>query len=128
MSRCSLEDDVRLPAIATITTLRLHGNPAFELPASLPQLYPLLTQLSAPGSRPLPLPLLQSMRALALLELAREADATHHDLDTATRLFIRAARASDEPLPVHVEAAAMLRRAGRTAELMTELTEIDHSS
>ncbi|MDP2273446.1 MAG: flagellar hook-length control protein FliK [Archangium sp.] len=59
-----------------------------------------------------------------LLELAREANAVHHDVETSTRLYVKAADAAESPLPVRLEAAAVLRAAGRTAELMTELAEI----
>lgn len=59
-----------------------------------------------------------------LIELAREAHRVHHDVDAAVRLFGKAAEASDAPLPVREEAAAMLREAGRTAELMSELHEL----
>lgn len=59
-----------------------------------------------------------------LLELAREAHRVHRDVDASTRLYGKAALATDAPLPVRVEAAEVLRTAGRTAELMTELAEI----
>ncbi|MCC6334970.1 MAG: flagellar hook-length control protein FliK, partial [Myxococcales bacterium] len=59
-----------------------------------------------------------------LLELAREAHQKHHDLELAHRLYARAAEASDAPLPVRQEAVALLREAGRTAELMVELHEL----
>ncbi|MFT3710585.1 MAG: flagellar hook-length control protein FliK [Archangium sp.] len=58
------------------------------------------------------------------LQLAREAHQKHKDLDTAARLFGRAAAAADEPLPIHLEAAAVLRAAGRTGDLMGLLAEI----
>lgn len=59
-----------------------------------------------------------------LLELAREANRVHHDADASTRLYTKAALATETPLPVRLEAAEVLRAAGRTAELMTELAEI----
>lgn len=62
--------------------------------------------------------------AAKLLELAREASRDHGDPDAAYRLYVKAAEASDAPLPVREEAAAMLRAAGRTAELMSELNEL----
>jgi tetratricopeptide (TPR) repeat protein len=62
--------------------------------------------------------------AARLVELAREARQAHGDLDAAARLFSLAAEAADAPLPVREEAAAMLREAGRTAELMVELDEV----
>ncbi|MFO0597953.1 MAG: flagellar hook-length control protein FliK [Myxococcaceae bacterium] len=58
------------------------------------------------------------------LELAREAASKHGDLELAARLFSRAAAASDAPLPIHLEAAGVFRKAGRTAELMALLAEI----
>ncbi|MBL8911334.1 MAG: tetratricopeptide repeat protein, partial [Archangium sp.] len=67
----------------------------------------------------------KSARSVELqLQLAREAHQKHKDLDTAARLFARAASASDEPLPIHLEAAGVLRTAGRTSELMGLLAEI----
>ncbi len=59
-----------------------------------------------------------------LLALAREAVATHQDVDAASRLYAKSAAATDAPLEVHVEHAQVLRTAGRTAELMTELQEL----
>ncbi|MEW5741363.1 MAG: hypothetical protein AB1938_20745 [Myxococcota bacterium] len=59
-----------------------------------------------------------------LLELAREAHQRHGDLELAHRLYARAAESSDAPLPVRQEAVALLREAGRTAELMVELHEL----
>ena len=59
-----------------------------------------------------------------LLELAREANTSHRDLEASTRLYVKAAAAADEPLPVRLEAAGVLREAGKTAELMSELSEI----
>lgn len=59
-----------------------------------------------------------------LLALAREGSQTHHDLDAASRLFTKAAEAAEAPLDVRLEHAALLRTAGRTAELMAELQEI----
>lgn len=57
----------------------------------------------------------------ALLTLAREARDVHRDVDAAYRLFALAADCADAPLGIHEEAAAALREAGRTAELMVEL-------
>lgn len=59
-----------------------------------------------------------------LVELAREANATHHDLPAASRLFSKAAEASDAPLAVRLELTKLLRTAGRVGELMTELQEV----
>ncbi len=59
-----------------------------------------------------------------LLSLAREAATVHRDLDVATRLFGKAAEGSDDPLAVRLELVDVLRRAGRTAELMTQLQEL----
>lgn len=65
-----------------------------------------------------------SRTAELLLELAREAARVHRDVESSTRLYVKAAAAAEEPLPVRLEAAQVLREAGRTAELMTELAEI----
>ncbi len=65
-----------------------------------------------------------SRTAELLLELAREASKVHRDVESSTRLYVKAAAAAEEPLPVRLEAADALRAAGRTAELMTELAEI----
>lgn len=62
--------------------------------------------------------------AALLLDLAREAHRAHGDVDAASRLYARAAEASDAPLPVRQEAVGLLRDAGRTAELMTALHEV----
>ena len=62
--------------------------------------------------------------AALLLELAREASKAHRDVESSTRLYVKAAAAAEEPLPIRLEAAQVLREAGRTAELMTELAEI----
>ncbi len=59
-----------------------------------------------------------------LLELAREAIRAHRDVETSTRLYGKAAGASEHPLPVRLELAEVLRNAGRTGELMAELAEI----
>jgi tetratricopeptide (TPR) repeat protein len=59
-----------------------------------------------------------------LLELAREAHRQWDDVDSAARLYARAAEATEAPLPVRLEAAGVLRGAGRTAELMRELAEV----
>lgn len=65
-----------------------------------------------------------SRTAELLLELAREANKVHRDVEASTRLYVKAAAAADEPLPVRLESAEVLREAGRTAELMSELAEI----
>lgn len=59
-----------------------------------------------------------------LLALAREADTVHGDLAVASRLFLKSAEAADDSLPIRLEHVELLRGAGRTAELMTELQEV----
>ncbi|MBE2252842.1 MAG: flagellar hook-length control protein FliK [Myxococcus sp.] len=59
-----------------------------------------------------------------LVLLAREARASLQDLETALRLYRRAAEVHDEPLSVRAEAVTMLREANRPAELMGELVQV----
>ncbi len=59
-----------------------------------------------------------------LVLLAREARGTLADLELSLSLYRRAAELHETPLPVRHEAIAMLREAGRPAELMAELVEV----
>ncbi|MDP3237995.1 MAG: flagellar hook-length control protein FliK [Myxococcales bacterium] len=59
-----------------------------------------------------------------LVLLAREARTSLQDVETALRLYRRAAEVHETPLAVRSEAVTMLREANRPAELMGELVEV----
>jgi tetratricopeptide (TPR) repeat protein len=59
-----------------------------------------------------------------LVLLAREARTSLRDVETALRLYRRAAEVHESPLAVRTEAVAMLRETNRPAELMGELVEV----
>ncbi len=59
-----------------------------------------------------------------LVLLAREARTSLQDVETALRLYRRAAEVHESPLAVRAEAVTMLREANRPAELMAELVEV----
>jgi tetratricopeptide (TPR) repeat protein len=62
--------------------------------------------------------------AAELLDLARRARTEVADVDLASTLYGKAAEASEKPLPIRDERAALLREAGKSGELMQELLEI----
>src|SRR5262249_40544531 len=69
--------------------------------------------------------LARSPRAEALLtQLARKAKTEVADVELAAKLYARAAQVAEKPLPLRLERAELLRDAGRSGELISELLEV----